>query len=534
MSYLLKIISGPHAGAEVPFDGTISIGSGEDCDILLVDKAIAEHHLEVMDIEGRLLLKCEDPEHTFVNGKALEADEYPLEAFDVIRIGETEVIIGPAEGRWEIPATEPIEGAAEVPTTETAAVVIEKKPLHRTILGAASALAVLGLAYIAWPTDDVSIKPINQPAVADFLEQNTLRHTLQDNPPTILAYVETEKDAHKVVTKLQQLQPKAILRIWSQEKILKSAESIVQDKRLPLKVSVSETPGLVVIVGSLSDNEKQNLLRLLDDVPGIEKIDFQSLSIPDLLKDRHEVLNYTVTEKPKLTFDVYVAKNDEKYPLQLFLTENAPRSNIRIWSQEQIVMGAQDSIRSLQLPLTAYAGKRAGNVVIEGYVFDAQNIGLLKQRLQRDNIGICDIDFQTVSSFDLRNKVHQILTQYGLANLITIQPTPKAILLKGTIDKSSAAKWAEAQRAIEVAIEAVIPLHAQVSVIPEEVQNFFDSPINSVTIGGKDLQWVDLANGSRYFRGSILPSGYVIESILPEKIILRKGTETVTVNIGAL
>ena len=45
---LLKIISGPHLGAEIPLtSGSTVLGSSNSCDIILQDSTVAERHLRI-------------------------------------------------------------------------------------------------------------------------------------------------------------------------------------------------------------------------------------------------------------------------------------------------------------------------------------------------------------------------------------------------------------------------------------------------------------------------------------------------------
>lgn len=58
---VLKLLSGPQRGAEIPLDdGEYLIGSGEDCDIVLLDDSVAERHVLLAKQEERLRLTARD------------------------------------------------------------------------------------------------------------------------------------------------------------------------------------------------------------------------------------------------------------------------------------------------------------------------------------------------------------------------------------------------------------------------------------------------------------------------------------------
>lgn len=85
MSWLLKIVQGPNAGAEIALlDGVaVSLGKSDACDIILADPSLPE---EPLAIESGVA--------------GVVAGGEPLEAFHVKTVGSTSFAVGPAEGAW--------------------------------------------------------------------------------------------------------------------------------------------------------------------------------------------------------------------------------------------------------------------------------------------------------------------------------------------------------------------------------------------------------------------------------------------------
>ena len=81
MNYLLKIVEGPNKGAEVALvDGVaVTLGKGDDCDIVLVDPTMPDTPLNVEATAGGVM----------VDGK-------PVEQFEVMTSGATSFAVGPA------------------------------------------------------------------------------------------------------------------------------------------------------------------------------------------------------------------------------------------------------------------------------------------------------------------------------------------------------------------------------------------------------------------------------------------------------
>ena len=95
MNYLLKIVEGPNKGAEVALvDGVaVTLGKGDDCDIVLVDPTMPDTPLNVEATAGGVM----------VDGK-------PVEQFEVMTSGATSFAVGPAGAPW---------GALKWPKAET-------------------------------------------------------------------------------------------------------------------------------------------------------------------------------------------------------------------------------------------------------------------------------------------------------------------------------------------------------------------------------------------------------------------------------
>ena len=85
MSFLLKIVEGPNKGAEVALvEGVaVTLGKGDDCDIVLADQTMPDAPLVVEA----------NAERVTVGGDVLEA-------FRVKTVGETSFAVGPSGAPW--------------------------------------------------------------------------------------------------------------------------------------------------------------------------------------------------------------------------------------------------------------------------------------------------------------------------------------------------------------------------------------------------------------------------------------------------
>lgn len=155
MSWLLKIVEGPMAGAEVALvTGTrVKIGSTDDCDIVVADASIPTFSLDVSDRDVTLVTAL--------------GDARVLRPFELESQGTTTFALGPSEGAWqplvrrapdpepEVADTPPPEAVEEKETSsDEAKTSQEEKRPRRKGCGCGCALVVflllLILAILAW------------------------------------------------------------------------------------------------------------------------------------------------------------------------------------------------------------------------------------------------------------------------------------------------------------------------------------------------------------------------------------------------
>jgi type III secretion protein D len=98
--YLLKIFSGLHAGAEVPLtDGEYRVGVGDECDFILEDGAAGNLELRIGLDNGRMTV-TEAKGLCYLDGEPISAGGLDFDAYQVITIGATHFSLGPADDQW--------------------------------------------------------------------------------------------------------------------------------------------------------------------------------------------------------------------------------------------------------------------------------------------------------------------------------------------------------------------------------------------------------------------------------------------------
>ncbi|MGI9228488.1 MAG: type III secretion system inner membrane ring subunit SctD [Gammaproteobacteria bacterium] len=103
--WVLKVLSGAHVGAEVTLSAEeMTLGKGDDCDLVLDDVSLAEKHLSLrQEDEEKVVLKLLDTTRPInVGENKLEEGETEVQPFTLITIGTLFIAVGPMDEEWPV------------------------------------------------------------------------------------------------------------------------------------------------------------------------------------------------------------------------------------------------------------------------------------------------------------------------------------------------------------------------------------------------------------------------------------------------
>ena len=105
---VLRLLSGPQAGAEVPLHGKeYLIGSAEDNDIVLQDGSVAAVHVALTLRKRRFRVEARDAAVVLAGGSLPPGESADLDFPAVVALGDTSLAVGPEGTDWD---------ALEIPT----------------------------------------------------------------------------------------------------------------------------------------------------------------------------------------------------------------------------------------------------------------------------------------------------------------------------------------------------------------------------------------------------------------------------------
>lgn len=438
LSYSLKVLSGPHTGAEVNLsDKALIIGRSETCDIALLDETLNEQHAKIFLQEDKFFCESFENATVIIEGVTIEGPT-ELKNFQAILCGKTLLSIGPSNEVWPEITLKTVESGVEDQEK-----LSESKETQK---GSHWDLFLLRLKNKIWLLCSCFI--------IIFIILGVFS----------ISYVRSSKHSE------QEKKPFPIVSLKS------SIEKVLNEFNLD--------PNLI----KLGLNGKAFTLQCYTD----------TLENKKALQDKLRAL-------PNVSFQT-----------------------LRIFAQQSFLAQAKEVLGNLQsvqvLPAT-----RLDTLILKGYLYDMEQLPAIKSRLFNDILGLKALEISLLNQDDVYKLASNLLTQYNLMGLLKIQPMKTGIMVVGNIQATDEPYWKDAQKALKNTFDSICKVLTYVAVVaPSAVKKlFFPSPIIGVSIPHDEPAWIDLEDGERYFEGTLLSSGYILQAITPEGICLRKNEESV-------
>lgn len=211
-SWLIKVLNGPNAGAQILVSKEISAGTSSDRDLILNDPHIAPLHCLIKKGEVDEFEIIPKEGTVYINGVKIEGKIGKLLLGDVLTLGSTHLTGGPREQLWPpvtIPDIQEIGGVAETEKKEDEE---EKKKEHKKhpILSSAS-LRIIILVAICFFLGNFLLKIVRRRNL--MVQRSEFRPSAVEKEDTVSD--KTEKMmAEAVVNDLQKKLPKSYIKTF--------------------------------------------------------------------------------------------------------------------------------------------------------------------------------------------------------------------------------------------------------------------------------------------------------------------------------
>lgn len=310
--WILKIISGPHQGAEVVLrPGRTVVGAHAECDLVLHDMLVAPQHFAlVLDGKGLTVEALEG--RVFCGGKRVTT-VMPVPPFAFVTAGTTHVVVGPAGTRWpllslaDVPelekevvapaspepaaaAAKTAEGASAAPSGKNAPKPPTPEQRRRALwlAGVGGVLLVVWLAlWFSWTHRplagaETSLRERAERVLNRFPEGKLVLIEEKGGSVVATGYFDTDSAQREISTALREEAPEITQRLWSTPRLLETAQGFVRQSGLPIELNPAGA-GEIVARGEVTSLETWAKTRQLlqQEVPGLLRLtDVVRLSSP--------------------------------------------------------------------------------------------------------------------------------------------------------------------------------------------------------------------------------------------------------------
>jgi len=271
---VLRIVDGLHAGASriLADEEMILVGSGEDCDIVLADDAVAAHHALISLVGGRFLVRALDAPVKVGAQDIHPGDPVELSAVQQVRIGEAVI----AFGRENDPAWDEFV-TVFAPNDEEQAPrtgFVRRLPWIAGI--AALSLASLAIFAAVLPAPDQG--PDQRERLTALLQEHRVANVqITDGAKggaTVTGAVDDSATLERLRNQVRAENIDATLQIRTGEHIASDVAEMFRGQSIPVRARYVGN-GDVEVVGEFKDGAEIERLaqsRAVADIPGVQRI----------------------------------------------------------------------------------------------------------------------------------------------------------------------------------------------------------------------------------------------------------------------
>ncbi|MDR7194703.1 FHA domain-containing protein [Luteimonas terrae] len=271
---VLRIVDGLHAGASrvLADEEMILVGSGEDCDIVLADDAVAAHHALISLVGGRFLVRALDAPVKVGVLDIHPGDPVELSAVQQVRIGEAVI----AFGRENDPAWDEFV-TVFAPNDEEQ---IPRSGFVRKLpwIGGIAALSLASLAIFAAVLPAPDQGPDQRERLTALLEEHRVANVQitdgLEGGATVSGAVDDSATLERLRNQVRAENIDATLQIRTGEHIANDVAEMFRGQSIPVQARYVGN-GDVEVVGEFKDGAEIERLaqsRAISDIPGVQRI----------------------------------------------------------------------------------------------------------------------------------------------------------------------------------------------------------------------------------------------------------------------
>ncbi|MDR0741125.1 MAG: type III secretion system inner membrane ring subunit SctD [Puniceicoccales bacterium] len=492
MGLVLKVLSGPHQGAEfdVP-DEEIIIGAADECDVIISDVLVANKHVNLKVVDGRVFITPLEG-NVFVSGKLLR-EPSAIDNFQFVTIGATHMMVGEGDGeQWQtvslgdFPELEKVEEAVSVFTESTEEG--GQEPTKNT-----------GEAWVVeWNEKGTTTK---KEFVADSAAE----------------LIETTELADRESAKA-----KFLRKIFGERQL--TWKQIIIRYTLGFVVCFLIAAGASIAVVVFSQK---------GPVPAApQPMEVRVQKAIDDLKLKNKIKVSKVGDGP-VSVVGYVDKMEDSVAVKSALKPISEDISIKLLVMEKVLSSAMEMVKESKQNIVLKQAEEFGELIATGYVKKEEVWTNLKSEVSSIK-GITNIRDEVLTKTSIVELAKTVLERHKFSDKLEIAANDEGVEISGTITDADKDKWGVTREDFEKTFKKKAQVSFKIAVSTDRnltIEKFFGGKIDSVNFNSQGLDWVNIKGGTKYFQGSVLPSGYVIDRVEQDSVTIRNADEVVTLDL---
>ncbi len=461
MGLTLRVLSGPHRGAEfeIPAEAVI-IGTADACDVVIDDDAVADRHAE-LQLEGDHIKLTPLEGNVFIAGKLLR-EPSDVENFTFITLGNTHLMVGESESkRWAdveqqpFPELEKIELPSEVGDKEglkTSESDVAGKELENRDINAADGIGPGAKIHYT-------------------LKQRMIRYSIGVSISAALAVA--------ISIGYVMVKDRPPVRVVKLEPLEKRIERVIRDLKLNARTKVTATG-----------------------------------------EDGYSVVGYTQTL-------------DDSAKVKKAVRDITEKASVKLSCAEKVLNQIREAVQDAKQNVVVKQGDEFGDYIALGYVKKGGAWAALREEIEKIK-GVNKLDDQVLNKDSAEELAENLIKQYKMEQILEVKADDAGVAVTGTIADDLKGTWSQLKGDLERNFKKKAQLSFNVGVSTDRnltIEKFFGGKIDSVNFNDSGLDWVNLKNGNKYFQGSVLPSGYVVETIEQDSVTIKNAEEEIKLDL---
>ena len=497
-AWSLKVLSGPHIGAEIEIDvGNWVLGRHEECDLVLTDDTLGDRHLELtVSDHGVQVNNLATGQNVYLAGMK-QTDSFTLPPYAVVTAGSLYFAVGPRNQPW---------------------------PDLNLPGSVAPSPAAPPQAHSQAP-DGESVEPSPAP-LSPATEQDVAVHLQPDPDPLYAQRQNSTRPSSRASRKLLQ--------------ILEYMDSLaVLFDRQKLMSWIRQHPFVVAGMGSGTVLTFLSTvfvwLWLHTDPEKTAAANRTAAQEAELIVNELNLADVRLKILPDdgVLLSGYIRDDIEKTTLVERLLEAQIPFNSHVVVMNEMRIRAAEVLREYSYDhMSIELDTTPGSLVLNGYAADVKEVGQIREILLQEVHGLVSIVDQVEYQTTRIKALVTLLKEKSLSQSVKIMETPGKLLLKGRLnDVTQGYHLKEVVHTFrekyghrpKLVIDATLPSTDLATMQPV-------IHIKSVSLGR--TPYIVLGNGEKYLNGSKLKNGYILENINLDYLTLRLGEQRIKYFIG--